>query len=74
MSTIDFSEPTRASFIRSGFIFGVTFVLAAVVALPQFSASKECRGGAGFEVRGCAIVVKRSGDHLFKIPLPAAWL
>jgi hypothetical protein len=77
MSTIDFSVPTRASFMRSGLMFGAAFVVAAVVALPQFSASKECRGssgfGAGVEVRRCAIVVKRFGNNLFRIPL-SAWL
>jgi hypothetical protein len=78
MSTIDFSVPTRASFVRLGLIFGVALVVAAVIALPQFSASKECRGGAfssgfgaGLEVRRCAVVVKRFGDDLLRIPLPA---
>ena len=80
MSTIDFPVATRASFIRLGLIFGAVFVVTAVVALPQFSASKECRGGdfssgfgTGFEVRRCAVVVKRFGDDVFRIPLPA-WL
>jgi hypothetical protein len=77
MRTLDFPD---ASFIRLGAIFGVVFVVAAVIALPQFSASRECQGGAfssglssGFEVRRCAVVVKRFGDDLFRIPLPA-WL
>jgi hypothetical protein len=46
-------------------------VLVGLVWLPQFPASKECRGGAfssdfsaGFDVRRCDVVVRRFGREI----------
>ena len=77
MSAIDFPVPTRGSFLRLLAMFGLAFVVAAVVLLPQFSVSRECRGGAfsarfsgDFDVRRCEVVVRRFGDDMIRIPLP----
>jgi hypothetical protein len=58
----------------------VALVVAISADVMQFEASRECRGGAfssgfsgGFDVRRCDVVVRRFGDDLFKIPLPASW-
>ena len=58
--------------VMSGMVFGLYIVLA------QFSASKECHGGAfsaafskGFDVRGCDLVVRRFGRDIgIRISLP----
>jgi hypothetical protein len=78
MSTAETVIPTRASFVRLSVLIGLALVAAAVVALPQFSASKECKGGAfssgfsaGFDIKRCEIVVRRLGEELFKLPLPS---
>jgi hypothetical protein len=79
MSTIEFPVPTRASFVRLLVVmFGVAFVSAAAVLLPQVSASKECQGGAfnsrfssGFDVAHCDLVVRRvDGNEIVRIRLP----
>ena len=51
--------------------------VAAMIWLPQFSASKACHGGdfgAGFStdfrVKRCDVVVRRLGDEVFRLPLP----
>lgn len=51
-------------------------VLALVVTLWPTEAKKECRGGAfssgfsaGFDVRSCDLVVKRSGQVIVQLPL-----
>jgi hypothetical protein len=83
MSTIEVSAGRiLVSWIK--FLVGVGLlaglVAAAVIWLPQFSASKECRGGAfgsgfsaGFDVKRCELVVRRFGDPLLKTPLPQGW-
>jgi hypothetical protein len=55
-------------------------VVAAMIWLPQFSASKECRGGdfsAGFSsdfpVSRFDVVVRRLGNEVFRLPLPQPW-
>jgi hypothetical protein len=65
-------------FVRTGLIPALVFALSGDVM--QFEASTECRGGAfsaafgrGFGVARCDVVVKRFGDDLFKLPLPASW-
>jgi hypothetical protein len=64
--------------VRVGWIPALVFALSGDVM--QFEASRECRGGAfssgfsaGFDVRRCNVVVRRFGDDLFKVPLPASW-
>jgi hypothetical protein len=62
--------------VRAGVMSGVAFALYIVLA--QFSASKECRGGAfsaafsrDFDVRRCDLVVKRFGRDIgLRISLP----
>jgi hypothetical protein len=83
MSTIEVSAGRiLVSWIK--FLVGVGLlaglVLAAVIWLPQFSASKECRGGAfgsgfgaGFDVKRCEFVVRRFDNALFRMPLPQGW-
>jgi hypothetical protein len=51
-------------------------VLVLYVALAQFSASRECRGGAfssgfsrGFDVRRCDLVLKRFGNEVWRFRL-----
>jgi hypothetical protein len=50
-------------------------VIAAVIWLPQISASKECRGGAFSpgDVKRCDVVVRRLGDEVFRLPRPQGW-
>jgi len=46
-------------------------VVAAMIWLLQFSASKECRGGAfsaDFPVSRCGVVVRRLGNEVFRLP------
>jgi hypothetical protein len=62
--------------VRAGVMSGVVFVLYIVLA--QFSAAKECRGGAfsadfsrDFDVRRCNVVVRRFGRDIgVHVPLP----
>jgi hypothetical protein len=79
MSVIDYPVLTRAGYLRLGSLIGLGLVVVAVICLPQFSASRECRGGAfssgfssGFAVKRCKVVVRRFDTDLFSFPWPAS--
>jgi hypothetical protein len=79
MTTIELPRHTRLAdlirwLVRAGVMSGLAFALYIVVA--QFSASKECRGGAfsaafsrDFDVRRCDLVVRRFGHEIARVPL-----
>jgi hypothetical protein len=79
MTVIDIARPKRPAdlvrwLVRAGVMSAL--VLALYVALAQFSASRECRGGAfssafsrGFDVRRCDLVISRFGSEIGRVPL-----
>ncbi len=75
MTAIALPRPVHADQIRAGLMTALVFALYADV--PQFEASRECRGGAfsaGRMASMCAaanLVVRRIGSDLgVRVPLP----
>jgi hypothetical protein len=79
MTAIDIARPKRPAdlvrwLVRAGVMSAL--VLALYMALAQFSASRECRGGAfssafsrGFDVRRCDLVIRRFGREVGRLQL-----